>query len=182
MAVLFRAVLYGALAIGAQIPGTSDAATSEHATSNHCALHNLSIDPIEPGRRDIFAGVGHTVRVEFRNDSDRDPVRVFPEPPMTIHQLDTNKSCDINGGIWVRDSVFLSEDEKLLVVLEFSGESNHLLAYNTGTCKRQGDIDVSDGRWSVNGSKITLGTGCTSRDITSCKKKRVFPVTKFCGS
>jgi len=145
------------------------------------SLHRLTIDPISPDRRDIFAGQGKTVRVEFHNYSDSDPVEVFPEPPLTVRRPATNTSCEIDGGVWPRDSVFLSDDEKILVVAEFSGSSAHLLAYDTGTCKIQGNIDISNARLSVSGKEITLATRCSDNDMKSCKSRRVVPASKLCS-
>jgi hypothetical protein len=145
-------------------------------------LRRLPIDPLDAASRKVFAGSGRAVRVEFTNDSNRDPVKVFPEPPLTIRQLNADTSCTIDGGVWVRDSVFLSEDEQMLVVLEFSGDLNQLIAYNTGTCKKLGQINVSGGRWAVNGSEILVGTHCATRDVHSCKKQRAIPVSKLCKS
>jgi hypothetical protein len=145
------------------------------------SVHRLTIDPISPDRRDIFAGEGKSVRVEFHNYSDSDPVTAFPEPPLTVRRLATNASCEIDGGIWPRDSVFLSDDEKILVVAAFSGSSAQLLAYDTGTCKVQGKLDVSNARLSVSGKEITLATRCSGNDIKSCKNRRVIPASKLCN-
>jgi hypothetical protein len=152
------------------------------AGSEHWTLHRLSIDPIRPENRRIFVGAGEKIRVEFKNESDREAVKVFPEPPMIVRQVGARTNCEIDGGVWARDSVYLSADEEILLVLEFSGDLNHLVAYDTGNCRKLGDLDVSGGRWSVIGSEIVLGTQCRTRDVASCKKKREIPVSKLCNS
>lgn len=165
-------VIATALALGA-VPS---------AGSGHWTLHRLSINPTSPENRKIFVGAGEKVRVEFKNESDHETVRVFPEPPMIVRQLAAKTNCEIDGGVWARDSVFLSADEEILVVLEFSGDLNRLVAYDTGTCRKLGDLDVSGRRWSVDGSKIKLGTQCTTRDVASCKKRREIPVNRLCNA
>ena len=146
-----------------------------------CTLHPVAVNPVAPGRHDAFAAVGHTLRVEFRNDTGQDDVRVFPESPLTIRHLRSRRSCTIQGGVWDRDSVFLSNDERVLVVLEFSGESNHLISYSTATCRKRGDLDVSGGRWAVTPSGIVVGSHCTARDLESCQEKHTVPLKKLCS-
>ena len=146
-----------------------------------CALKNLAIEPLNPGRTDKFAGSGKDVRVEFTNYRTRTPVRVFPEPPLTVRHVPANTSCNIDGGVWARDSVFLSSDEALLLVLEFSGDSNELVAYDTNSCRKLTTVDVSNARWLVKGSTIVVATGCTSKDINACRNKKLVPMDTFCG-
>jgi hypothetical protein len=149
--------------------------------SKDCTLMNLAIEPLKAGRTDKFAGSGKDVRVEFTNYRTQGPVRVFPEPPMTVRQLRANTTCNIDGGVWARNSVFLSSDEALLLVLEFSGDSNELVAYDTHSCRKLTSVDVSGARWLVKGSVILVATGCTAKDINACRNKKEVPMDAFCG-
>ena len=155
-------------------------ATTPQEAAPGCALHNLSIDPVSSDRRDLFVGTGRFVRVEFHNQSTSDSVRVFPEPPLVVRRLDKDASCSIDGGVWQRSSVFLSQDEKVLVVLEFSGSSNRLLAYDTANCAQTGSLDVSGKHWRIEGSEIRLGSHCSGDDLANCRNKRTVSVRALC--
>ena len=148
-----------------------------------CSFKRLVIAPITPGHSEIYPGDARTLRIRFHNYTQSDTVTAFPEPPLEIIQLRTQKQCSITeGGIWVRDSIFLSSDERLLMSLEYSGESNHLLIYDTASCGRVGDIDVSGAAWLLKGDRLTIGSGCRSRDLATCSSKRVVTLGKFCAA
>jgi Immune protein Tsi1 len=52
--------------------------------SGNCALTRVSINPIESNRTDVFVGKGKTIEIQFRNESTKPVVDVFPEPPLTV--------------------------------------------------------------------------------------------------
>jgi len=146
-----------------------------------CALTQVPINPIEPARNDIFVGKAATLELRFRNESARQGVDVFPEPPLTVHHSASGESCDIDGGIWVRRSVYLSADEKILLVQEFSGSNDQLVFYDTTTCKKRSEIDVSGARWKIANNQISIGRQCSGEDITTCRSIKQLGLDKFCN-
>jgi hypothetical protein len=134
-----------------------------------CGMRNLSIAPVEKTEFERYAGSGRKVQVEFRNERRGADVEVFPEPPLVVRDRQRRKSCEIDGGNWARSGVFLSNDERHLLLLEFSGSNEALVLYDTATCRRLQEIDVSAGRWRVEPSRVVVGQGCSSRDINSCR-------------
>jgi hypothetical protein len=150
------------------------------ASGANCALTRVSIDPIDSNRTDLFVGKGKTIEVQFRNESTRPVVDVFPEPPLTVSNQASGRSCEIDGGVWVRKSVFLSPDEKILVVQEFSGSNDHLVFYDTNTCEKRREIDVSTAQWKISNDRISIGHGCSGEDMQTCRSRRVFILDKLC--
>ena len=138
-----------------------------------CALKPIQIHQITPERRDVFVGKGERVQLEFNNFSTGEEIEVFPEPPLVVRRLSKKGvACKIGGGIWTRKDVFLSKDESTLLVREYSGSNDSLVFYDTGSCKRRDEIDVSGARWSVSGSKVVVGTQCQDDTLASCRSIR----------
>lgn len=121
-----------------------------------CAMAPLPVDPVDASRRDVYAGKGKAVEVSFRNLSERAEVDVFPEPPMTLRRLRSGRVCEVDGGAWARRSLHLSTDERVLLVQEYSGSNDRLVFYDTATCKRRAEIDVSGAQWSVGADRIVV--------------------------
>ena len=151
------------------------------AFTGNCALTRVLINPIESNRTDVFVGKGKTIEVQFRNESTRPVVDVFPEPPLTVNNQASGRSCDIDGGVWVRQSVYLSRDEKMLVVQEFSGSNDHLVFYDTNTCEKRSEIDVSMALWRISKNRISVGRECSGEDMRTCRSLREFILGKLCN-
>jgi len=104
-----------------------------------------------------FIGNGQRIRIIFTNDQEgpEHTIKIFPEPPITLRNNQTNTVCHINeGGIWARDQVYLSQDEHYLLLSEYSGSSEDLVSYNTGTCERFQRLDVSGLDWVIDGNQV----------------------------
>lgn len=138
-----------------------------------CALKRVQIHQIAPERRDVFVGKGERVQLEFNNFSNAAEIEVFPDPPLVVRRLSQKGgACKISGGIWTRKDVFLSKDELTLLVREYSGSNDSLVFYDTRSCKRHDEIDVSNARWSVSGRKVVVGTQCQDEMLESCRSLR----------
>lgn len=146
-----------------------------------CTLTHIPINPIEPTRNNIFVGKAATLELQFHNESTKQVVDVFPEPPLTIRHSASGTSCDINGGTWVRQSVYLSTDEKILVVQEFSGSNDQLVFYETATCKKRSEVDISGARWMIASNQISIGRQCSRDDITSCGSIKQLDLDRRCS-
>lgn len=127
---------------------------------------HLNIAPSSPDSTKDFVGGQGKVKVHFQNFNDRADVEVFPEPPLTIQVGDSR--CDVDGGVWVRNSVHLSGSGRVLMVQEFSGSSDELVFYSTQSCKEQLRIDVSGAKWALSGERLLIAKGCTADAVANC--------------
>ena len=121
------------------------------AHAGACSLAPLSIGPIAPGRINTFVGKTNGIEVRFINERTEGNIDVFPEPPLTIQNNTTNTTCTIDGGVWVRKSVFVSTDGAVLVTQEYSGSNDFLNFYDTHNCEKLHTIDVSNSAWEIHG-------------------------------
>lgn len=145
------------------------------------ALAQVQIDPIEAGRTDVFTGKGRTVELNFNSDTGQADPDVFPEPPLIVRNIASGAECRITGGIWVRRSVWLTADERGVVVEEYSGSNDRLAVYDTATCKQLSALDVSDARWQVTDGQLTTGKTCTGDTVQTCKETQRHTVGKACA-
>src|SRR5262249_3297072 len=97
------------------------------AETRRCGLEGLVIAPIEDTKLEWYIGRGKLIEIRFHNDRIGQDVEAFPEPPLKVSRADAKSACEIDGGIWVRDSVYLSADESSLLVHEYSGSSDTLV-------------------------------------------------------
>jgi hypothetical protein len=117
----------------------------------------------------------------FTNERPQEDVNAFPEPPIEIRDTATGRGCDIeDGGIWRRDTVFLGADEQMLVVLEFSGSNDWLAFFDTTSCARVGEVDVSIARWEVGAERIKVGTSCSGTEVATCANQRIISLDDRC--
>lgn len=139
----------------------------------------LSASAAEPN---VFVGKGQHLEVSFTNENPeiKEP-DAFPEPPVVLRDTASGKGCNIeDGGIWAREPLYLSRDEKRLVTFEYSGSNSELVAYDTATCKAVHRLDVSGKRAAVVGEQLVLGSQCDGDSLGSCKKQARQPVQPFC--
>ena len=133
------------------------------------AYQALALVPEHRGDAKALVGYGKRVEVRFKTESGRDDVEVFPEPPLVI--INDGHACEVDGGVWVRVSVHLSDNEDVLMVQEFSGSNDELVFYDTSTCKELRRIDVSALRWWLEGSQLLLGSSCSGKDFDTCSDR-----------
>jgi hypothetical protein len=126
------------------------------ASACACVLEHIAIDPIAPDRTDVYVGASELIEVRFSNFKTSGPVETFPEPPLIVQDRRSKVSCSIDGGVWSRQSVFVSRDGSVLVTHEFSGSNDTLNFYDTKTCARRHSLDVSNATWSIDGSAIQI--------------------------
>lgn len=144
---LVRAIMLGAAWL--PLPQTGLAAT--------CRMRPVLIEPVSDGGSGQFAGSLNAMRVSFQSERPGAEVSEFPEPPVVIRDLRTQRSCQISdGGIWSRQGAHLSSNRRILMLHEYSGSSDTLNFYDTRTCNRLRVVDVSGQTWSVQGQHITL--------------------------
>lgn len=134
------------------------------AIAGHCALKPLPIVAAAPDRHDLFVGRSSLVELRFKSDKTEGEIDTFPEPPLVVRQVVSGKTCDIDGGIWVRKSVFISTADRVIVTHEFSGSNDSLNFYDAFTCEKLQEIGTSHATWHIKGSLITVSKpGATRR-------------------
>lgn len=136
----------------------------------------LNIAPSSPDSTKDFVGSKGPVKVHFQNYNGRADVEVFPEPPLIIQ--DGDGRCEVDGGVWVRNSVHLSSSGRMLMVQEYSGSADELVFYSTDNCKETLRIDVSGAKWTMSGERLVIGKGCTADTVTSCPKVVTYELDK----
>jgi hypothetical protein len=151
------------------------------ASAGPCKLNKLSIDPISPSNRDHLVGSGKFVDLDFINERVAEPVEVFPEPPLTVRQKATGKKCEIDGGIWVRNAVYLNDNEAVLATQEYSGSNDRLVFYDTATCKKKAELDVSGAVWELKASEVLVGRHCTDKNLSSCRAIQRYRLDAQCN-
>lgn len=130
--------------------------SASSASASPCKLEILPINPISPERSDIFVGKSNLIELQFKNEKSSGTVEVFPESPLIVKQLKSNTSCAIEGGIWIRKFVFISADNHILITQEYTGSNDSLNFYDTQTCKKMKEIDVSQSSVNINHSSISI--------------------------
>jgi hypothetical protein len=140
-----------------------------HAVS--CSYRALAIEPTSVVRAEIYKGSGKNTEVSFKNEEFAKPVETFPESSMKLRRLDSGAQCEVEGGIWTRNAVYLSSDERMVIAKEFSGSNEQLSFYDTKSCGLKGKIDVSNRAWKVESTHLTLGKDCKNDQLESCAQQ-----------
>ena len=142
---------------------------SLQAAAATCGYAALPIDPLSAARTDVYVGQGKQIEVSFANEATGQPVETFPESNLKIRRTANNVVCEINGGIWVRNSVYLSMNERTLIAKQFSGSNESLSFYDTQTCALKAEVDVSNRAWHIEPTGLRVGKRCASGQLQSCK-------------
>jgi hypothetical protein len=114
-----------------------------------CRFEHLTIQPLIADKVDVFAGRAQQIEVRFVNLKEHGAVEVFPEAPLTIRDLRSGKQCAVDGGVWVRNGVYLGSHGKTLMTHEYSGSNAFLVFYDTATCRKLSDIVISTKKWTL---------------------------------
>jgi hypothetical protein len=152
-----------------------------HAEEGRYAFHKVIVNPL-PNAPQKFVGRVGNIGIYFYHDRgiENPDVDSFPEPPVTIVNHAENRRCAIErGGIWARAEVYLSEDQRVLLMNEFSGSASDLVSYRTATCQQIRRIDVSDMRWRIDGRVAHLGENCAGVGMDNCTLLRSMPLQIF---
>ena len=151
-------------------------------SASTCSFSKIEINPVTPENNNIFSGKSEFVEIRLNSEKDDANVSVFPEPPLIIINNKTGTECHINGGAWVRSSVFISSNTSMLATQEFSGSNDSLIFYSTATCRKITTIDISNATWELKDRKLRItranaqGTATTEYAIDSkCTPKKFKP-------
>lgn len=147
-----------------------------------CNFTHIPVTSTELSRNEIYTGSGQHVEIQFFNEDAPNPVDVFPEPKVIIKNKFSNKQCAITEGhgIWVGESVYLSDKESVLLLEEYSGSNASLLFFDTQSCHQLAVIDISELRWIISSDRLRLGALCRGDTLESCAEKQEYHFTSQC--
>jgi len=133
----------------------------------------------------LFVADGERMRVLFYNHAkgaDK-TIDVFPDPPLIVQDKLSKKTCVIEeGGIWIREEIYFSKDERYLLSGEYSGSSCDIASYDMHSCQPVKRLDVSDNcRWRIEGNQAVLGGKCSGDDFASCSLLKQLDLNQFIG-
>ena len=147
------------------------------ASAGNCEFSNIAINPLAADKYDIFQGGNGTVDVRFDNEKTAGKIEVFPDTPIYVSNSASGADCTIEGGVWVRKDVYLSRDNTVLMAHEFSGSNDFLNFYDTQSCRKLGQIDISSSNWTFDKGGISVvkqGTGSQKRST------KVYALEEYC--
>lgn len=114
----------------------------------------ISLQTDAPGYAYYYGG-HEAVTVRIENPQPGSPADVLAEPPARV-TYGGGTTCEIGGGNWKRDSFWSYDAGRALAVAEFSGSNDWLTFYDSRTCAKLGDIDVSGRRWRFEDGAVVL--------------------------
>jgi hypothetical protein len=138
------------------------------AGAEMCRLSILKFNPTETVKYATYVGKGKNLEIVITNDTGK-RADSFSDPPYRVRHRDGKDDCGIDGGNWLANGLYLSDDEGLLVAVEFSGSSTDLVFYETASCTRKAAFDVSGAQWSI--TENTIDIAAHYADET--RKKRI---------
>jgi len=138
----------------------------------------------------VFVGKGEKIDVRFQvhsNENSAD-ITLFPNAPVTMANSEEKWQCEINAGGWVREIIYLSGDERTLLLGRLddaatipmayppqagktAGEAARgltLVSYDIGACREIKQVDVSENHWDIEGDTVRIGENCGDDGIGSC--------------
>lgn len=150
------------------------------SSANACTFINLPINPISPEKIDTFLGKSEFVDIKFNNEKTEGNIEVFPDSPLIVTNKKTNSTCSIDGGVWVRKDIYVSDDNAIIMAHEFSGSNDFLSFFDTRSCKKTGEINISNSMWRV--EKLNNISVSKQGAIKGKKpiKPHIYPLTKYC--
>lgn len=133
----------------------------------------------------VFAGKGNKIEVTFltfpNSDIAPDKTEIFDEPPVTVLNATEETLCRIDGGNWTRGRNFLSDDERYLLLTEFSGAYEALVSYDTRTCQEIKRFTLSDKRWRLDNYSVLNFESCSDELLADCAPAQTLDLREFRG-
>lgn len=101
-------------------------------------VSRIAIKPMQNGSFENYIGKGANFELTFVTPNQKKPITSFPEPPFYIHNLVTEQSCKggEKGGIWEKNSVYVTKNARLLILGSYSGSNKALEFYDIKTCEQ----------------------------------------------
>lgn len=148
------------------------------SSASACAFINIPINPISPEKIDTFLGSSENIEIRFDNEKLDGSIEVFPDSSLNVTNKRENTSCSVEGGVWVRKDVYVSDDNGTVLAHEFSGSNDFLNFYDTRRCGKIGSIDISNSTWKL--EKLNVYVFRKNAKGKNIKKPRIYPLAKYC--
>jgi hypothetical protein len=142
-----------------------------------CRFLNLPINPVTGNNGEVFQGESEAVKVRFDNFKTEGSVEVFPDSKLSITDKRGNATCAIDGGVWARKDIYVSVDNAVLLAHEFSGSNDFLNFYAIDSCKKLGEIDISNSSWSFDRGNISVFRQAGKNKSAGLK---TYALSKYC--
>ena len=143
--------------------------------SRACELVRITIQPEKAENGELYSGQSQGVRVTLHNYRTTGAVTAFPEPPLVITTLKDGRHCEADGGVWARNSIYVSTDGLTLVADEFSGSYDSLVFRDVRTCAKVNELNVSGAHWIIQGSQIRWQSASGWKKVSLDAKCRLHP-------
>lgn len=117
------------------------------------ALTRMKLAPLSKDGA-TWGASGRNVAVALNNAGGKAEPEIFTEPPLVVTDRRSRSRCEIDGGIWTRNAIWLSADESLLATVTYSGSNSTLSVYRTGDCRETASAPVDDRTFRVDADRL----------------------------
>ncbi|MFA6954275.1 MAG: hypothetical protein WC538_00220 [Thermoanaerobaculia bacterium] len=117
------------------------------------ALTRVKLAPLSKDGA-TWGASGRQVAVSLNNADGKADPEIFTEPPFVVTDRRSGAHCEIDGGIWERNAIWLSADESLLATVTFSGSNSTLSVYRTRDCKETASAPVDESTLRVDADRL----------------------------
>jgi len=132
------------------LAGAAAASGGPQATVSACRYGPIAITSTAPRR---FVGRAGALEVRLTSERDGTDIESFPDSALAIRRAD-GRGCEAEGGVWQRSGVYVADDGRTVAAIESSGSNDLLVFFDSASCRRVGEIDVSNTRWQFRGAEI----------------------------
>jgi len=146
------------------------------------AAYRIDAEPVK-GLPTLFTANGKRMDILFYNyiKGADDAIDIFPEWPLITHDNQSKKICAIEeGGIWIREEIYFSQDERYLLIGEYSGSWCGIASYDMRSCQLVKRLDISEScRWRIENNQALLGEKCSNDEFSSCSLLKPLDLNQF---
>lgn len=128
--------------LAAALAGMVLTACAQPPAAPGCGWQVVPMAPVAPRE---FAGRVGTTEIRLHSERDSPDVESFPDSALKIGS--PSGHCAAEGGVWQRRGIHVSADGRTVAAIESSGSNDMLAFFDTASCRRAGEIDVSNARW-----------------------------------
>ncbi|MEY3446616.1 MAG: hypothetical protein RIR45_1371 [Pseudomonadota bacterium] len=123
----------------------------------------MAIAPLQNGSYEKYAGKGSGFALFFVTPGQTTPLDAFPEAPFFVENLTTGETCTggESVGIWDKNLVYRTENDRVLILGSFSGSSTGWEFYDAKTSAHIAWVENSADPKSVfvRGNQIVFSKG-----------------------
>jgi len=153
-----------------------------NADAPSCTFTRVPVISTDAKQNEYYVARGRAFAIQFQNEDAPNPAKVFPEPKVIIANTGAHSRCEITGepGIWSGDDVYLNDAESVVLLNEYGGSNAFLKLFDTATCGRIAELDVSGKLWKISGSTLLTGAHCSGDTVETCLDKSTISLNAYC--